>query len=462
MSVDNTPTGIVYTVTNGAAGQQYPLTFPYIKDDDVRAYYVHGGTQVTMSLGSGYSVSGQTFTASIALPVGAKLAIYRETDITQEILWVDGQAVYTPDIMQADDKLTFIVQEIAGEVKRAVKVSREEEAGGSTPEALLKSIYTARDDAANAAVNSEGSAQRSAAQADRSQFEADRAESEADRANTEANRSKVEADRAESAAEVAADDAHAAVAVEVDRATAQADRAKDEADRAQSLSNIGPATVDKLGFVKIGDGIAVEADGTISVTPVDFASSEKPGTVKPGLGLTIADGGALNVSCWDAFPPYVPIPVWGVTFGGSDGRRAIMPGEATARENWMVCDGGSDDKGGTLPNLKGRVFLGADASHNAGTLGGSASHSHTVSGSVDATTISTAQMPSHGHAYTSTNNQNSQGVRGEATYINNGVNGATTGAQGGSAGHAHSFSATSSATASYMPYCAINFVMKVA
>ncbi|MDY0258513.1 MAG: hypothetical protein RBR41_02455 [Desulfovibrio sp.] len=168
MSVDNTPTGIVYTVTNGAAGQQYPLTFPYIKDDDVRAYYVYCGTQVTMSLGPGYSVSGQTLTANTALPVGAKLAIYRETDITQEIPWVDGQAVYTPDIMQADDKLTFIVQEIAGEVKRAVKVSREEEAGGSTPGDLLAGVYAARDEAQNAgraAHASETAAEQSATNA---------------------------------------------------------------------------------------------------------------------------------------------------------------------------------------------------------------------------------------------------------------------------------------------------------
>jgi hypothetical protein len=30
MTVDETPTGIVYTVTTGAAGAEYPLTFPYV------------------------------------------------------------------------------------------------------------------------------------------------------------------------------------------------------------------------------------------------------------------------------------------------------------------------------------------------------------------------------------------------------------------------------------------------
>ena len=117
---------------------------------------------------------------------------------------------------------------------------------------------------------------------------------------------------------------------------------------AKSPDLAGPS---KAGIVKIGQGIAVENDGTISVTPVNIATMEKVGTVKPGIGLVVDDSGALNISYWDAFPPYVPIPVWGVTFGGSDGRRAIMPGEANAREDWVVCDGGSDDKGGTLPNL---------------------------------------------------------------------------------------------------------------
>ena len=393
------------------------------------------------------------------LPAGWKLAITRDMPFTQEVNLVSASRFDPQVIEDALDQAAAERQQTMEMMRRAVILPATSD---ETPQDVVQDVYASRDASVASAIHSKNAAEESATQANKSEAEAHRAASEADRAGAEANRSRAEANRAESAAEVAADNARAAIASELARAASEADRARAEADRAQNMSNIGPATVDTLGFVKIGEGIAVEDDGTISVTPVDFASSEKPGIVKPGLGLTIADGGALNVSYWDAFPPYVPIPVWGVTLGGSDGRRAIMPGEATAREDWLVCDGGSDDKGSTLPNLKGRVFLGADASHNAGTLGGSASHSHTVSGSVDATTISTAQMPSHGHAYTSTNNQNSQGVRGEATYINNGVNGATTGAQGGSTGHSHSFGATTSATASYMPYCAINFVMKVA
>ena len=34
-----------------------------------------------------------------------------------------------------------------------------------------------------------------------------------------------------------------------------------------------------------------------------------------------------NIDPWTMFPPRLPVAIDGVTFGGSDGRRAIMPGE---------------------------------------------------------------------------------------------------------------------------------------
>ncbi|MBT9748621.1 hypothetical protein [Desulfovibrio desulfuricans] len=175
MSVDKTPTGVVYTVTNGTAGQQYPLTFPYIKGADVKAYYVANGKQTVLTYGIQYTVEDQTLTALVALPVGAKLAIYRQTDLTQEIVWKDGQAVYTPDIMKADDKLTLIAQEIAADMSRTVKLTREEEAAGGKPEGVMQNIYGARDAAAasanvasNKAAEAADSAQAASEKADES------------------------------------------------------------------------------------------------------------------------------------------------------------------------------------------------------------------------------------------------------------------------------------------------------
>ena len=175
MSVDKTPTGIVYTVTHGTAGQQYPLTFPYIKGADVKAYYVTNGKKTVLTYGTQYTVEDQTLTALVALPIGAKLAIYRQTDLTQEIVWKDGQAVYTPDIMKADDKLTLIAQEIAADMSRTVKLTREEEAAGGKPEGVMQNIYGARDAAAasanvasNKATEAADSAQAASEKADES------------------------------------------------------------------------------------------------------------------------------------------------------------------------------------------------------------------------------------------------------------------------------------------------------
>lgn len=87
-----------------------------------------------------------------------------------------------------------------------------------------------------------------------------------------------------------------------------------------------------------------------------------------------------QIDPWTVFPPRLPVAIDGVTFGGSDGRRAIMPGETEAREDWILCDGGSDGKGGTVPDLRGRMILGASDEHEAGSTGGSQSHTHSLSG----------------------------------------------------------------------------------
>ncbi|WP_443826555.1 hypothetical protein, partial [Desulfovibrio sp.] len=89
-----------------------------------------------------------------------------------------------------------------------------------------------------------------------------------------------------------------------------------------------------------------------------------------------------NIDPWTMFPPRLPVAIDGVTFGGSDGRRAIMPGETEAREDWILCDGGSDGKGGTVPDLRGRMIRGASDSVPAGSTGGSETHTHSISGTV--------------------------------------------------------------------------------
>ena len=168
-------------------------------------------------------------------------------------------------------------------------------------------------------------------------------------------------------------------------------------------------------------------------------------------------------SPWDCIPVGIPIPVVGVKFGGSDGRRAIMPGESKARENWIICDGGSDGKGGKVPNLKGRFLYGADDDHAAGSTGGSATHTHSISGTVGATTLTEQQLASHKHvvllAGAGTGSANSKYAAASTSTGNIESNMGTT---GGSQSHTHSLSGAQSGSASSLPpYYAGHYVIRV-
>ena len=163
-----------------------------------------------------------------------------------------------------------------------------------------------------------------------------------------------------------------------------------------------------------------------------------------------------NIDPWTIFPPRLPVAIDGVTFGGSDGRRAIMPGETEAREDWILCDGGSDGKGGTVPDLRGRMILGASDEHTAGSTGGSETHSHSISGTVGSTTLSVAQMPSHTHTFGIGTYGSSAEAKGNTSSKQR------TDATGGSQAHTHSLSGVSSeAAGSLPPYYAGHYVIRV-
>ena len=165
-----------------------------------------------------------------------------------------------------------------------------------------------------------------------------------------------------------------------------------------------------------------------------------------------------NIDPWTIFPPRLPVAIDGVTFGGSDGRRAIMPGETEAREDWILCDGGSDGKGGTVPDLRGRMILGASDEHEAGSTGGSKTHTHSISGTVGATTLSVEQIASHTHPV-SCGGQHV--VQGNNLPVSRNLN-TDTGATGGSQAHTHSLSGAKSGSASSLPpYYAGHYVIRV-
>lgn len=163
-----------------------------------------------------------------------------------------------------------------------------------------------------------------------------------------------------------------------------------------------------------------------------------------------------NIDPWTIFPPRLPVAIDGVTFGGSDGRRAIMPGETEAREDWILCDGGSDGKGGTVPDLRGRMILGASDEHTAGSTGGSETHSHSISGTVGETTLTEAQMPSHTHTFGIGTYGSSAEAKGNTSSKQR------TDATGGSQPHTHTLDGASDSANSMPPYYALAWIMRTA
>ena len=163
-----------------------------------------------------------------------------------------------------------------------------------------------------------------------------------------------------------------------------------------------------------------------------------------------------NIDPWTVFPPRLPVAIDGVTFGGSDGRRAIMPGETEAREDWILCDGGSDGKGGTVPDLRGRMILGASDEHEAGSTGGSKTHTHSISGTVGDTTLTVAQMPSHTHTFGIGTYGSSAEAKGNTSSKQ------TTDATGGSQPHSHTLSGASEEASSLPPYYTLAYIMRCA
>ena len=175
------------------------------------------------------------------------------------------------------------------------------------------------------------------------------------------------------------------------------------------------------------------------------------------LAETVAN---IRVDPWDVFPMRVPIAVDGVTFPeGENARHPIMPGETEPRENWLICDGGDDGQGGTMPDLRGRMILGASESRPAGESGGSETHTHSLSGTVGATTLTVNQLASHTHVVPNQTGKNTSGSHIGGWSWESPIN---TYATGGSQPHAHDLAASSDAASSLPPWYTLTLVMRIA
>ena len=202
------------------------------------------------------------------------------------------------------------------------------------------------------------------------------------------------------------------------------------------------------------------AIGKLISDKVPIASKETAGIVKPGAGLQIGEDGTLDVLVSAVLPGTVV--AFAGSFGGEGNRHPIPLGSSEPDTSWVLCDGGSDGKGGTVPNLLGRMIRGASDSVPAGSTGGSEKHSHGLSGTVGETTLSTEQMPAHGHSYTFRSSSRDCGYAGGEPMFWQWTATAYTGSSGGSWSHSHALNGASGEADSLPPYYALAYIMRTA
>lgn len=201
------------------------------------------------------------------------------------------------------------------------------------------------------------------------------------------------------------------------------------------------------------------AIGKLISDKVPIASKETAGIVKPGAGLQIGEDGTLDVLVSAVLPGTVV--AFAGSFGGEGNRHPIPLGSSEPDTSWVLCDGGSDGKGGTVPNLLGRMILGASDAHPAGSTGGSETHSHSLSGTVGETTLSEAQMASHYHLCGGVQNVPSGNAFSSLAHYPGGFN-AKSSAVGGSQAHTHDLAGASGDASSLPPYYVLSFIMRCA
>ena len=495
MTLETTVSKAVYT-GNGAT-TEFPFSFKVWDEDqilvsvtDTQGYVQETGEySVTLSAGGGtvfYLHDGAP------LPSGWKLALTRDMPFTQEDDYITGTR-FDPEVIEtALDKATAERQQLLEQLQRAVilpptsdetpiKMAEQLLQAGKTAQASAAAAQDSESAAASSASQSAASAQAAAASAEAAdQSRAAAAASTAD-ASQSATAARQSAEAAAGSEDRAAQSAASILGLQVEVSTLDPGLpAGGDYDPETGILHLGIpkgdsgasaiATPTSLGSVmpQTGheDGLELETDGKLRVRKASasqrggvLASTTAAANTVPQAG----EDGTLDASwvprpdCWDMFPPFVPVPIWGATPGGSDGRRAIMPGEEQAREEWFLCDGGSDGKDGTVPDLRGRYVRGASEAEPEGTEGGSEDVAVDLSGSTGATTLSTTQMPSHAHQFSAV-------ISTKGRYMESGnlydSGSSSTSATGGNGSHTHPLSGSVSGTHTD-PHLAMHFFIKV-
>ena len=146
----------------------FPVVFRFLRAEDLGVYWAENSQieNVKYELNKDYTVvgdgsfeNGGTVIFATAPPAG-RLAIRREIPYTQESNYTPNGDIPAETLEGNLDKAVMLIQQLKEELERCIKVAI---ASGESPEALLKSIFMAKDSALTAAQASANSSEASAA-----------------------------------------------------------------------------------------------------------------------------------------------------------------------------------------------------------------------------------------------------------------------------------------------------------
>lgn len=212
---------------------------------------------------------------------------------------------------------------------------------------------------------------------------------------------------------------------------------------------------------------------------IEYVAQQSSGPDVPGVGAknpttdtgvywkaSVAGGGRI---------PGEVVPFYNVKLGGPANRNPIFWGQSEPDTGWLFCDGGSDGRGGTVPDLRSRFIACVKNVNEAGELGGEISATPTITVassashvSVQGTTLTENMLAIHNHSLNGYlgNNNNRQGAEGNTDVGSLMSN--LTNSTGGSLPHTHGITdaththtATASAVSTVPPYYKLVYCVKI-
>lgn len=463
-----------------------PIQFPFFGLDSIMVSYAKASdlnTIIPLTYGQDFTVAGVidgdindntnafrqgtvtlTSTGASNLISGDYILVYRQTKPEQGYQYTELDNFPAKSHENALGKSIALIQEIQQYFSRVIMTSP---LATETPQNLLDAIFSARNRAETAAIDSETSATDSQASANRAWDEANRSEQEKILASLEADRAATEADRARDAANgtihksrvfnvrgswaITADQTadtiinlpesyfptrnhmvlfYNGVLCEIESATSDAMYQYSEVGSVDVLSNLVVIRFpvyagDRFDMWAVASGVLQDLDT---------------------LEQTLADAKAFLLTVQTTQLTGMAIPYFGeFTQVGS----LWYPKQFGTNETMIMyglCDGSVYPaiRGGFVqtPDLRD-MFVKGSSIADIGVTGGSAEHNHAGTTSSNIANVSInwhaltlAQIPWHTHYYEAATSQRTD-LGGGSRWATNGLSGKTTGSAGGSEGHTH-------------------------